>query len=258
MAIAVWLPFHSRLARAVHLGPDKPKRGAVVVRRRDALAAAVEGKAGDAGWMREFLELLACLVEQVDGFADCAGEQPLALLAGMSGDVLDPFRTEVGDDRADAAEFAIVAAGDEARGGGVGRQREDGAIMCLDRAPGLAIGDVDEAKRAVAEGEGKRGAGAVEAGGNNEGVELALGAAGFEQEPGGGFAHGSLGEAARFTASLNRTTLEPAPQPRPVQVAPDEHDPAHPRLALLPRPDEIAIGNHMHRLESEPPLVVRV
>ena len=61
-------------------------------------------------------------------------------------------------------------------------------IMCLDRPPGVAIGDVDEAQRAVAEGEGKRGAGAVEAGGNNEGVEFTLGAAGLEQEPGGGFA----------------------------------------------------------------------
>ena len=52
--------------------------------------------------------------------------------------------------------------------------------------------------------------------------------------------------------------LEPAPQPRPVQVAPDEHDAAHPRLALLPRPDEIAIRDHMHRLECKPPLIIRV
>ena len=136
----------------------------------------------------------------------------------------------------------------------------------------FAIGNVHEAQRAVAEGEGKRCAGAVEAGGDNEGVKFVLGAAGFEQEPGDGFAHcaappppnplpqgeGEYLGAARLTASINRTTLEAAPQPRPVQVAPDEHDPAYPWLALLPRPDEVAIGDHVHGLEGEPPVVVRV
>ena len=214
------LPFQP--ARAVHLGCHKPKRGAVVVRCRDTLAAAVEGKAGDGGGMRELLELLPGVVEQVDGFADCAGQQSLALLAGMSGDVLHPFRAEVGDHRADAAEFSIIATGDEARGGGVGRQREDGAIMCLDRAPGVAIGNVDEAKRAVAEGEGKCGPGAVEARGHNEGIEFVLGAAGTRagiwrrirsscsspspQLPParGGGAFGSLGGGGRATHRINQ------------------------------------------------------
>ena len=44
------LPF--QLARAVDFGRHKPQRGAVVVRRRNALAPGVEGKAGDGGRMR--------------------------------------------------------------------------------------------------------------------------------------------------------------------------------------------------------------
>ena len=61
--------------------------------------------------------------------------------------------------------------------------------MRFDGAPGLAVGDLDETQGAVAEGDGQGGAGAVEAGGDDERVEVALGAAGLEQEVGGGFAH---------------------------------------------------------------------
>ena len=221
--------------------------------------------------MREFLELLSGLVEQVDGLADCAGEQALAFLAGMGGDVLHPFQAEVGDDGADAAEFAIVAAGDEAGGGGIGRERQDGAVMCLDRPPGVAIGE--STRRSVPSPRAK--ASVVPARSKLAATTKASSSRWTPRVSSRNWATDSLivqppspnplpqgeGEhlgAAQLTASINHTPLEPAPQPRPVQVAPDEHDPAHPRLALLPRPDEIAIGNHVHRLEREPPIIVRV
>ena len=46
--------------------------------------------------------------------------------------------------------------------------------------------------------------------------------------------------------------FETAPELRPVQVAADEHDAAGARLARLPRADEVAVGDHVHRLEGEP------
>src|SRR5690349_2595193 len=58
--------------------------------------------------------------------------------------------------------------------------------------------------------------------------------------------------------SVRRTALKAAPQLRPVEVAADEHQPADARLALLPRADEIAVGDHVHRLEGEAPILASV
>ncbi len=48
--------------------------------------------------------------------------------------------------------------------------------------PGFAVGNADQTQRAVAQREGQGGAGAVEAGGNDEGAESAMRPARFEQE----------------------------------------------------------------------------
>ncbi len=96
--------------------------------------------------------------------------------------MLHPSRTEVGDVgcRAiggHAAEFSIVAAGDEARRRGIGCEGECRAVMRFGRAPGFAVGERDETQGSVAECEGHGGAGAIEAGGDDEGLEIALGSA---------------------------------------------------------------------------------
>src|SRR6185312_8479526 len=111
------LPFQP--ARTVGFRRDEPQRRAVVVRRRDALAARVEHQAGDARRMLDLLEFCPRPVEQVHLLADRAGQQALALLAGEARDVLDPFHAERRDlrrraVRADAPEAAVVAAADEA------------------------------------------------------------------------------------------------------------------------------------------------
>ena len=112
------LPF--QLARAVGLRRDEPQRGAVVVRRRDALALGIERQAGDGGRVGQFLQLLAGLVEQMHELADRAGEQALALCRRGGWRRARPISCRssamsvtdaVGGD---AAELAVVAAGDEA------------------------------------------------------------------------------------------------------------------------------------------------
>src|SRR5580692_10099757 len=52
--------------------------------------------------------------------------------------------------------------------------------------------------------------------------------------------------------SIRHAGLKSTPQLRPVQVAADEHDTAGARIAILPLADEVAIGDHVHRLKGEP------
>ncbi len=56
--------------------------------------------------------------------------------------------------------------------------------MHFGHPPGFAVGERDKVQAAVAEGEGQGGACAIEADGDHEGVEAALGAAGSQQELG--------------------------------------------------------------------------
>ena len=110
--------------------------------------------------------------------------------------MLHPFHAELGDVgyrtiRADPAERAVVAAGDEAGRRRVGCERECGAVVHLDGAPGVAIGQGDEAQGAVAQRECHGRAAAIEAGGDHEGIQVLRNAAGFQQELGGGLAHGT-------------------------------------------------------------------
>ncbi len=186
------LPFQP--ARAVGLRRDKPQGCAVVVRGADALALGVEGETGDRGGMRELLQLLSGLVEQVDRLADAAGEQPLALVARMTGDVLHPFHAEVGDIAdcaigADATECSVIAAGQEACRAGVGSERERRSVVHVRLPPVLLVRDGDEVQRSVAEGECRRPAGAIEACGDDECVEVAMEAASLQQELGDRVAH---------------------------------------------------------------------
>ena len=89
--------FPLQLARGVGLGADEPQRGAVVVRRADPLAFGIERQAGDRGRMRQLLQLLPGLVEQMHDLADRAAISPLPLSSGVGRDVLDPFHAETGD-----------------------------------------------------------------------------------------------------------------------------------------------------------------
>ena len=144
--------------------------------------------------MRELLQFLARLVEQMDHLADGTGEQSLALVAWMTGDVLHPFHAEVGDiaDRGiavDAAECPVIAAGDEARRAGVGRERKRRTVMHLDLPPVPLVGDRDQMQRSVAQCERRRPAGAIEAHRDNECIQVAVDSAGAEQELGDGVAH---------------------------------------------------------------------
>src|SRR6201989_329098 len=100
-----------------------------------------------------------------------------------------PLAAKVSDHLVNAAELAVIAAGDETGLRGIWGKRKHGAVMGFDGGPGLAIGERDQTERAVAEGKGCRTARTVEAGGYDECVERAVSATGFEQVLGDGLAH---------------------------------------------------------------------
>ena len=107
----------------------------------------------------------------------------------MAGHLLDPFHAEARDVAdavvgRDAAERPVIAAGDEAARARVRGQRQRGAVVHRHLAPGLAIGEVDQAQRAVAQREGRGAPGPIEARGDDEGAEFARDAAMVDQEGG--------------------------------------------------------------------------
>ena len=138
------LPF--QLARTVGLGRDEPQRGAVVVRRGDALAAGVEGQAGDA-WTGAAVPSASRRCRRTGGWT-CRRRRPAGPCPSRRGGWrrAPPIssrsrRCRCGAVGVDAAELPVVAAGDEAGRRGVGCEREDGAVMRRDGAPGFAVGD---------------------------------------------------------------------------------------------------------------------
>jgi hypothetical protein len=167
------LPF--QLARAVGLGADEPQRRAIVVRGDDALALRIERQPGDRRGMLQRLQPGARTVEDMHQLADRAGQH--RLVAGMAGDVLDPFVAEAVDRLhrsagADAAERAVVAARQEAAGHAVGSERQRGTVMHRDAAPRRSGRSLRMAQRAVAQREGRDTAGAVELRRHDEGAQV--------------------------------------------------------------------------------------
>jgi hypothetical protein len=66
-----------------------------------------------------------------------------------------------------------------------------------------------------------------------------------------------LRHAASEHFSTNGTSFKSATRLRPVQIAADEHDPALPRITSFPTTDRVAIGNHVHRLQSKARIHIR-
>ena len=133
-------------------------------RRRSRLPLASNAMPVTVEGCSSVFSFAARAVEQVDLLADRAGQQA-GLGVGEAGDVLDPFHAPnaaiSADLVADAAELAVIAAGDEAARPASGASASTAPSCTATLAP-VPAGARGEAQRAVAEREGAGGAAAGE------------------------------------------------------------------------------------------------